>query len=72
MVAIPPPDPVTTQDGELVEPPTVPAPEQLHTPPVGPLNVRLLPLHTAPDPEIVAGNGFTVTVVLAVQPVPIE
>ena len=68
MVATPPLVPVTTP----LLLPTVPAPEQLHTPPVGPLNVRLLPLHTAPDPEIVAGNGFTVTVVLAVQPVPIE
>ena len=48
-----------------------PAPE-LHTPPVGPVNVMLPPGHILPVPVIVVGSGFTVIVILAVQPVPTE
>ena len=53
--------------------PTLPAPTlALQFPPVGPLNVRLLPLHIAPVPVIATGTGFTVTIAVALHPVPVE
>jgi len=45
----------------------------VHTPPATELaSVIVLPVHTFELPEIAEGDGFTVTVVVTVQPVPNE
>ena len=59
--------PVTTPLKEPID-----APVLLHTPPVGPVNAMLPPGQMLPAPVIVVGSGFTVTVIFAVQPVPME
>ena len=42
----------------------------LHVPPPASLRVVVEPWHTAFAPSIAVGNGFTVTVVVMMQPVP--
>ena len=59
--------PVTTPLREPID-----APVLLHTPPAGPLSAIPPPGHILPAPLMVAGNGFMVTIVLLLQPVPIE
>jgi len=45
----------------------------VHAPPDVPsVNVVRKPVHNADNPAIVAGTGFTVTVVVVMQPVPSE
>jgi hypothetical protein len=45
----------------------------LHTPPeVASDKLVVAPEHTLLAPEIAAGNGFTVTIVVAVQPLPLS
>ena len=56
--AVPAPVPVTTP----VELPTVPAPEQLQVPAPPSVSVILLPMHTAPAPDILPAVVLTVTV----------
>ena len=42
----------------------------LHVPPPASLRVVVDPRHTALAPSIAVGNGFTVTIVVMIQPVP--
>ena len=42
----------------------------LHVPPPASLNVVVEPRHTDAVPVIDEGNGLTVTIVVAIQPVP--
>ena len=58
MVATPPLVPVTTP----LLLPTVPAPEQLQVPAPPSVSVILLPMHTAPGPDILPAVVLTVTV----------
>ena len=68
MVAVPPDTPLTTPVVEPIE--ATPEPLLLHVPPpVISLNVVVLPVHTDVVPEIPLGAAFTVTVVVAEQPV---
>ena len=61
-------NPVTTQDGELVEPAMViAAPAALQRPPVVPsLNVVVLPTHM-PVAPVIAAMGFTVIILFTAQ-----
>ena len=67
-MAVPAAAPVTTPDDEL----TLAVPEALlvHTPPVGDEdNVVVDPVHTESVPDIAEGVVFTVTALVAKQPV---
>ena len=61
---------VTVQDDELAEPPiAIGVLLVLHVPPVvASLNVVVSPSHILAVPVGIAGNGFTVTIVVATQP----
>jgi len=61
---------VTVQDGELVEPLiAMGVLLVLHAPPVvASLNIVVSPSHILAVPVGVAGNGFTVTIVVATHP----
>lgn len=64
------PDPIPVTKPEVALIVKKPYPEELHVPPgVASLIVIVDETHTEVGPEIIAGNGFTVNVLNAKQPV---
>ena len=67
MAEVPAPIPVTTADDEPMV--AIELLEELHVPPPASVKADVRPTQTIVFPVIAEGNGFTVTVAVAVHPV---